>query len=224
MNFETIILKKEDHVATITLNRPHALNALTIQMFDELKAALQDVNEDDDIRVMILTGAGKAFTAAVDTKEAGGQVGKRLFPNMSIEEIRQLARHGPQQITRGIINMEKPTIAMVNGMAIADGFDWCLACDIRIGSENARFMNGFVNMALFPNTGGTWLYPRSMPLGKALELFYTGDWLEAEEAYKLGVLNKLVPAGKLEEETMALARKIAQGPPAAIRLMKLQTY
>ncbi len=88
-------MKKEAHIATITLNRPHVLNALTIQMFDELKAALQDVNEDDDIRVMILTGAGKAFTTAVDTKEAGGQVGKRLFPNKSIEEIRQLVRHGP---------------------------------------------------------------------------------------------------------------------------------
>ena len=225
MNFETVILKKEDHIATLTLNRPEALNAITLQMFDEILAALKDVNEDSDMRVLIFTGAGRAFTSSVDMKVGGGEPGKRLFPHMTVNEVREdIIRARPQQITRGLINLEKPTIAMINGLAVGDGFDWVLACDIRIASEKARFMNAFTKVALFPNTGGTWLHPRILGLGKSLELMYTGDWLEAEEANKLGMLNKLVPHEKLEEETMAMARKIAAGPPAALRLMKMQTY
>jgi len=224
MDFETIILKKEDHVATIVLNRPLALNAITKKMFEELKSALRVINEDDDVRVMVLTGAGSAFCASVDMKEAGAKVGERLFSHMSVEEMREFLRHFPQKVTLGIRNMEKPTIAMINGLAVGDGFDWILACDIRIGSENSKFMNAFVKMAAFPNTGGTWLYPRIMGLGKALEALYTGDWIEAEEAYRIGILNKLVPAIQLESVTMDLARKIAKGPPIAMRLLKLQTY
>ena len=224
-NFETIKLEKDERIAKIIMNRPEKLNAINEQMFDELKAALDDVNEDDNMRVMILTGAGKAFTASVDMKMGGGaKIGSRLNSDITIEEIRQFIRHRPQHITRTIVNMEKPTIAMVNGIALADGFDWAMACDIRIGSENARFMNAFTRMALFPNTGACWLHPKIMGLSKALELMYTGDWLDAEEAYRIGVLSRLVPADKLEEETMVLARRIAQGPPLSIKLMKLQTY
>ena len=224
MNFETIILRKEDHVATLTFNRPEVMNAVNFKMFEELKIALNDINEDDNIRVMILTGAGKAFCASFDIKEGGARVGQRLLADMSFEQIRQFLRHNPQKVTIGIRNMEKPTIAMVNGLAVADGFDWALACDIRIGSDNTRFMGGFAKMGIFPNTGGTWLYPRVMGLGKALELLYTNDWLSAEEAYRIGVLNRLVPAAQLEEATMELARRIASGPPVALKLIKLQTY
>ena len=224
MDFETIVMKKEGHIATVVLNRPDALNAINRKMFEELKLALRDINEDPDVRVMVLTGAGRAFCASVDMKEAGAKVGQRLLPHMSIEEIREFLRHFPQSVTLGIRNMEKPTIAMVNGLAVGDGFDWVLACDIRIGSENAKFMNAFVKMAAFPNTGATWLYPRIMGLGKALEMLYTGDWIGAEEAHRIGILNKLVPAGELETVTMDLARKIAKGPPITIKWLKLQTY
>jgi len=224
MDFETIVIKKEGHIATIVLNRPDALNAITRKMFEELKFALRDINEDPDVRVMVLTGAGRAFCASVDMKEAGAKVGERLLPHMSVEEIREFLRHFPQSVTLGIRNMEKPTIAMVNGLAVGDGFDWVLACDIRIGSENAKFMNAFVKMAAFPNTGATWLYPRIMGLGKALEMLYTGDWIGAEEAHRIGILNKLVPAGELETVAMDLARKIAKGPPITIKWLKLQTY
>ena len=113
---------------------------------------------------------------------------------------------------------------MVNGIAAGAGFDLALACDLRIGSENARFMNAFIRIGLFPGWGGTWLYPRVMGLGKALEYLLTGDFLEAKEAEKLGVLNRLVPADELEKETMSLARKLAVGPPIAIKLTKLQVY
>lgn len=226
MDFETIILKKEDHIATITLNRPHALNAITRKMFEELNVALADVDKDDDIRVMVLTGAGGAFCASADIKEEGekAEVGKRFMWDLSLEEMRQVIRRGPQQITLGVRNMEKPTIAMVNGMALGDGFDWCLACDIRIGSENTRFMNAYIKMGVTPGTGMTWFTPRIMGYGRAAELLYTGDWLEAEEAYRIGVLNKLVPADQLEKVTMELAHKIAQSPPIAVRLTKYQIH
>ena len=225
MDYKTIILRKEEHIASLILNRPEVSNAINLTMFHELKAALRDINEDNDIRVMILTGAGKSFCASADLKEeAKAEIGKRFLPDMTIDEIRQFARHMPQQVILGIRNLEKPTIAMVRGVAQGDGFDIVLACDIRIGCETARFRNVFPLVGLIPPTGGTWLYPRTMPISRAAELLFTGDWLYAEEAYRWGMLNKLVPSDKLEEETMALARKIAQGPPAAIRLMKLHTY
>ena len=224
MTFETIMVKKEDHVAILTFNRPEVMNAVNFKMFEELKAALNDINEDDDIRVMILTGAGKAFCASFDMKAGGAQIGKRLLSDMSFEQVRQFLRHSPQKVTLGIRNMEKPTIAMVNGLAVADGLDWALSCDIRIGSDNARFMSGFAKMGVFPNTGGTWLYPRVLGLGNALELLYTSDWVSGEEACRLGILNKLVPAAGLEEVTMSLARKIASGPPVALKLIKLHKW
>ncbi|MFC1980644.1 enoyl-CoA hydratase/isomerase family protein [Chloroflexota bacterium] len=223
MGFNTVILKKEEHIATIIMNRPHRMNALVPEMFQELKDALEDVSNDDTIRVVILTGAGKGFCTGSDIKE-GTASGKGAQSEKSIDEVRQHIRHNPQKITLAIRNMEKPVIAMVNGPAVADGFDWALACDLRVGSENTRFMNAFVRMALFPNTGETWLLPRIIGLGKALEILLTGDWLEAEEAYRIGVLNRLVPAADLENETMSLARKLAQQPPVSLRLLKMQTY
>ena len=121
-------------------------------------------------------------------------------------------------------NLDIPTIAMVNGLAIGDGFDWVLACDIRVGCENSRFMNAFLQMGLVSNTGSTWLYNRAMGISKALELLYTGDWLETEEAKQCGVLAHLVPADKLEETTMELARKIAAKAPIPNRLVKGMMY
>ncbi len=224
MEFETVILKKEENIATIIMNRPDRMNALIPRMFQELKAALEDVNRDDGVRVVILTGAGKGFCTGADVKQGTAAKGEGLRAEKTIEEVRQHIRHNPQKITLAIRNLEKPIIAMVNGPAVADGFDWALACDLRVGSENARFMNAFVKMALFPNTGETWLLPRVVGLGKALEILFTGDWLNAEEAYRLGVLNKLVPAADLERETLALARKLAKQPPISLRLMKMQTY
>ena len=223
MGFETIILKKEEHIATIIMNRPDSMNALIPEMFKELKEALEEVDRDDDIRVAILTGAGRGFCSGADIK-GGRKSGGGLRDERSIEESRQYIRHNPQKVTLAIRNLEKPVIAMVNGPAVADGFDWALACDLRVGSESARFMNAFVKLALFPNTGATWLLPRLVGLGKALEILFTGDWLGAEEAYQLGILNKLVPAADLENETMNLARKLAKGPPVSLKLLKNQTY
>ena len=219
MEFQTILLEKGDHIAKLTLNRPERLNALNEQMFEELNLALREVAEDSDIRVLVLTGAGRAFCASADIKDERRD-SDRLLGHKDPYEIWQFIRTGPQGVTLGLHKMEKPTIAMVNGLAIGDGFDWVLACDIRIGCEHARFMNAFLQMGLVSNTGSTWLYNRAMGINKALELLYTGDWLEADEAHRLGVLNRLVPAERLEEETMALAQRIADKPPIPNRMVK----
>ena len=219
MEFQTIVLEKLDHIAKVTLNRPERLNAINRQMFEELNVALQDVADDSDVRVVVLTGAGRAFCASADIKEESHGT-DRLLGDQTPYQTWEFIRNGPQRITLQLHQMETPTIAMVNGLAIGDGFDWVLACDIRMGCENTRFMNAFVQMGLVPNTGGAWLYPRSMGANKALELLYTGDWLQADEAHRLGVLNRLVPVSQLEEETMTLARRIADRPPIPNRLIK----
>ena len=223
MSYQTIILEKKDHVARLTLNRPDSLNALNRRMFAELNSALEDVAGDREMRTLVLTGAGRAFCASADIKEER-QEGDRLLGYMEPNEIYQFIRSGPQGITLKLHRMEIPTIAMVNGLAIGDGFDFVLACDIRIGCERSRFMNAFLQMGLVSNTGATWLYPRAMGVNQALELLYTGDWLEAEDALRLGVLNRLVPSEDLPEETMALAAKIAGKSPVANRLVKGMVY
>jgi enoyl-CoA hydratase/carnithine racemase len=125
----------------------------------------------------------------------------------------------------GLQRMEKPVFAMINGAAVGAGFDLACGCDIRIGSPRSRFMVAYVRIGLFPGFGGTWLYPRALgSIGKAAELLFTGDFMEAEEAHRLGFLNRMVPEEDLESVTMEMARKIADGPPIAIRLSKLMLY
>ena len=223
MEFQTILVEKRDHIAKVTLNRPERLNAINERMFDEINTALEEIGSDSDVRVMVLTGAGRAFCASADIKDMRQGEG-RLMNQWSSYEMWEFIRSHPQRVTLQLHQMEKPTIAMVNGLAVGDGFDWVLACDIRIGCENSRFMNAFLQMALVSNTGAAWLYPRALGINKALELLYTGDWLEAEDAYRFGVLNRLVPAERLEEETMALAQHIAERPPIPNRLVKGMVY
>jgi enoyl-CoA hydratase/carnithine racemase len=222
MDFETIILKKEEHIATITLNRPERMNAVNDQMENELLKALDNVAGDDDIRVVVLAAGGRAFCSGADVGSLS-RWGEETESG-SIDTMRRYLRGGFQKIPLVLQKMEKPTIAMVNGAAVGAGCDFAFACDMRVGSENAMFRNGFVRIGLIPGAGGTWLYTRLMGLGRGLEFLFTGDFLGAEEAHRIGVLNKLVPAEDLENETMELARKIAKGPPIAIRLSKMQAY
>jgi enoyl-CoA hydratase/carnithine racemase len=217
MDFETIILKREEGIATIILNRSEKGNALNGQMFDELAVAFNEVARDKELRVLILTGAGKGFCGGGDTSEMGeGGTYSQVEP----EEMRQIISQVAQSITRTLQRLEIPTIAMVNGFAVGSGFDYACACDIRIGSENARFSNAYIRVGLAPETGGGYLLPRVVGLSKAFEILYTGKWVDAKEAERVGLLNKLVPAEDLEKETMKLARQLAKAPPIAIRLTK----
>jgi len=211
MGYSTIILEKKNYIAKLTLNRPERFNAVSQQMLEELLVAFDDVDKDESVRVLVITGAGKGFCAGADvTGMPGGGAPQQVVLGSTI--------------IRSLRMVEKPVIAMINGPAVGGGCALALACDMRVGSENARFMNAFVRRGLSSGWAGPWLYPRLMGLGKAMEILLTGDFLEAQEAERIGVLNKLVPTEDLEKETMALASKIAAGPPIAIRETKRLVY
>lgn len=220
MDFETVILKKEGHIATITMNRPEMMNALNLQMLQEMVAAIDEIARNDDVRVVVLTGAGRIFCSGADISEGGKASGLSGTP----VEMHHNLRDSYQKVALGLQRLDKPTIAMVNGAAVGAGCDFAFACDMRVGSEKARFRNGFVKVGLIPGGGGTWLYTRLMGLGRGLEFLFTGDFLEAEEAERIGVLNKIVPAEDLEREAMELAQKIANNPPLAVQMSKMMAY
>ncbi|PKB78079.1 MAG: hypothetical protein BZY88_20015 [SAR202 cluster bacterium Io17-Chloro-G9] len=224
--YQHIRLEKglETHIGKITLDRPDKRNALNDQTMDELGEALEDVEADDEVRVLIVTGEGRGFCAGGDLEALPGGSEPGAWASDNVDDIRRSFQR-VQRFMLCLQRMEKPVIAMVNGPAVGAGFDIACACDLRVGSPLARFMVAYVRIGLFPGFGGTWLYPRMLgSLGKAAEMLFTGDFLEAEEAYRLGFLNKLVPEEELESATMEMARKIANGPPIAIRLSKLMLY
>ncbi len=225
MDFETIKLEKKDRLATLTFNRPDRSNALNRTMMSELAIAIEDVAEDNEIRAMLLTGAGKAFCAGADLDIMPGGGSASDLGELGVESLRRsFLFKTAKKIIYGIQKMEKPTIAMVNGACVGAGFDIALACDIRTASEKAKFMCGFVKLGIFPGFGAAWFYPRTMGLGKALEMLYTGDMLGAQEAKEIGMVNKIAPPEELEALTMKMVKKILSGPPIALRLMKAQVY
>jgi 2-(1,2-epoxy-1,2-dihydrophenyl)acetyl-CoA isomerase len=215
--YETIIYEKADKVARITLNRPEVLNALNGQMLKELPEAIAEAAKDDNVRAVLITGTGRSFCAGGDHRHIETLTGPA-------ELATGIGSQGGNWMMLALQGMAKPTIAMVNGPAVGGGFDIALACDMRIGSENARFMVAFTRIGLVPGTGSGWLLPRIVGLSKACRLIYTGDLVESEEAYQMGLLDWLVPSDRLEEETMALAHRIAQGPPIALSLDKMVIY
>ncbi len=216
----------DTHVARITLNRPAQLNALNDQMQREITGAIASAESDDGVRVVIVTGAGRAFCAGGDLNDLGGSSDGNGagWTSGNADEVRRSFRSA-QAMILGVQHCEKPVIAMVNGVATGAGLDLACACDIRIGTSRSRFMSAYVRIGLFPGFGGTWLYPRTLgSLGRAAEMLFTGDFLEADEAYRLGYLNRLVDEEELESTTLAMAERIAAGPPIAIRLSKLMLY
>jgi len=232
MKYKALIYEKADRVAKITLNRPDKMNALNTQLMQELVEAVGQASKDDEVRAVVITGAGRGFCSGADFRY--DQVRQGTVSAGQAEELREGEGVGlelgkiPDHLGKGVIlglqKMDKPTIAMVNGAAAGAGFDLALACDMRIGSEKARFIMAFTRIGVPPGEGGCWTLPRVVGLPKAFEIILTADPVEAEEAYRIGLLNRLVPAEKLEEETMGFARRLAQGPPIAHRLEKLMIY
>ena len=222
MDFETIICEKKEGVGIITFNRPERINAINPQMTVELGDAVTDFSEDDEVRVVLIKGSGRGFCSGADV---GGMPTGKQQPQSprGAEDIRRNFR-GAQKVVLGLQRLEKPAIAQIHGPCVGAGWDIASACDIRYGSDECRFMVAFIRIGLFPGWGGTWLMPRIMGVAKAAEYLFTGDFLGAEEAHRIGVLNRVVPLDELEEETMVLAKKIAAGPPIALRLSKLQLY
>lgn len=218
MEFQDLLYEKSEGIAFITLNRPEARNALTPAMIDSLVGAFQEADGDDEVNVIVITGAGKSFCAGGDVKA----MGDRKEP--SLEDIVKSFRYGIHRIPLSIKKIDKPLIAMVNGAAVGAGLDFTLMCDIRIASDQAKFGEVFVRVGLAPGDGGTFFLPRIVGIAKACELTWTGDIIDAQEAERIGMVSRVVPHDKLKEETLAFAKRIASGPSMAIRMAKRSIY
>ena len=212
MGYQTLLLERADAVATITLNRPDALNALDFVMRRELGAALDEIEADDGARVVILTGAGGNFCA-------GGDVKSMRAKRHSAAEGRARVELLNRTVLR-LVDFPKPTLAMVDGYAVGAGSNLALCCDLVIASERAKFGELFWKIGLVPDGGGTWLLSRVVGMARAKELIFTADVIDAAEAARIGLVNRVVPAAELQSVTRALADKIAAGPPAVLKMAK----
>jgi enoyl-CoA hydratase/carnithine racemase len=205
----------DDGVATVTLDRPDALNAATFEMEEELLHVLAQAEADPDVRALVLTGAGRGFCAGDDVKKAWGD------PRMEAT-LAELA--GPQPpLTPSVgamLAMGTPTIAAVNGIALGIGMDFALLCDVRLASEHATFGQLFVKMGLSADVTGYWLLPQIVGRSRAAELLLSGDMIDAETAERIGLVSRIVPADELLTEAHDLAARIAANPPLAVRTVK----
>lgn len=210
MEFKNLVIEKNDAIGIIKLNRPESLNALNIETLGEIRDAVLSLNNDDEVKVLIFTGEGKAFIAGADIKQ---------MKDMNEEEAREFCSLG-QKIFDLIENLDKPVIAAVNGFALGGGCELAMACDMRIASEHAKFGQPEVNLGIIPGFGGTQRLPRLVGKGIAKELIFTGDVIDAHSALRIGIVNRIVAPESLLEETKAIAKKIAAKGPAAILIAK----
>jgi 2-(1,2-epoxy-1,2-dihydrophenyl)acetyl-CoA isomerase len=208
----TILTACADGVATLTLNRPEVRNALNMTMRRDLEVALAQLDEARDVRVVVVRGAGEHFCAGGDVKLM------RDHPMTAAEGQSRV-----EAINRAILALARlrvPTIAMVDGAAAGAGCNLALACDLVVASDRARFGELFARIGLIPDAGGTFFLPRRVGLARAKELVFTADIIDAREAERIGLVNRVVPAAALEAETYALARRIADGPPRVLAAAK----
>ena len=213
MDYQTIAVEKTNHIDILYLNRPESLNALTPEMRLELLHYLQSAKADDDVRVVIVSGKGKAFSAGGDLKSYKARY-----------EAFRREGHSKGALTVDLpwelYQFPKPFIAAINGVAVGFGATMPLNCDIRIASDKARFSFGFVRVGATPEFGSSYFLPRFVGYGKAAELIFTAKMINAEEALKIGLINRIVPGDALMAEAETLAAEIAQLPPGAIRAAK----
>ena len=229
---DVLIEKRSDGVARITLNRPESLNAMGGSLMPMLAQYLADVSADRSVRCVVLTGAGRAFCAGGDVKGMAAGRDAVLNPNgaagtateMSPAAVLHMAVQGLRQAQRAtsllLHTMPKPTIAMVNGHAVGAGLSLALACDIRVASENAKLGTVFRNVGFSGDFGGSYFLQKLVGIGKARELYFTGEILSAADALAIGMVNRVAPPERLGEETMALAAQLASGPTLAYARMK----
>lgn len=208
MSFQNILVERKGSVACITINRPEKLNALNRATIQELSNAFKSANDDKEIRVIVLTGAGeKAFVAGADISE---------FANFSHEEGMKLAHDGQESLFNLVELMTKPVIAAVNGFALGGGLELAMSCHIRLASENAKMGLPEVTLGVIPGYGGTQRLPRLIGRGRASQLIFSAEMITADLAEKWGLVNKVVPQSDLLTESLALADKIAKNSPTAI--------
>lgn len=212
-DLKTIKIEKEDGIGIIILNRPEKRNAINFEMFTEIGEAADIVAGDEDIKSVIITGAGPSFSAGIDFNSFG------RFGGISSREFRNLGRRIQIGWTR-IENIEKPVIAAINGSAIGGGLELALCCDIRLAADNARMGIPEVCIGIVPDLGGAQRLPRIIGLGRAKELIFTGRIIDAQEAERIGLVNRVVPAEKLMDSAKELAREIMDNGLIAVGLAK----
>ncbi len=212
MTFETILLDIADGVAKITLNRPHALNAFNDQMIQETTAVFKQASRDKEIRCVVLTGNGRAFSSGQDLSDINSR-----GDSFSIGDH---LRHGYHKLIMQMVTLEKPIIGAINGIAAGAGCGVALAADIRIASDTASFMLAFSRVGLVPDSGVNWFLPRLIGTARAYEMAITADKILAATAYDWGMVNKVVPAAQLMETVAAWAKPLAVGPTLAYGLTK----
>ncbi|HET6447408.1 MAG TPA: enoyl-CoA hydratase-related protein [candidate division Zixibacteria bacterium] len=216
MSYETILYDVKDSVATITLNRPKALNAFNTEMIGETTNAFKQAGRDKAVRCIIITGSGRAFSSGQDLKDV-----EERGEDFSIgDHIRQ----GYNRLILQMVNLEKPIVAAVNGIAAGAGCGIALAADIRIASEYGSFMLAFSKVGLVPDSGTTWMLPRIVGYSRAYEMAITAEKISAERAFELGLVNKVVPAAQFEEIVAAWTGMLACGPTLAFGLTKRAMY
>jgi 2-(1,2-epoxy-1,2-dihydrophenyl)acetyl-CoA isomerase len=209
-----VLEERAGHVLTLRLNRPERLNALDVALGLALKESLERAAKDDAVRVVVLTGAGRGFFS-------GGALAmlRDARTRNAAHELADLLNAG-KDITLAIATMPQPVLASVNGPAAGAGMNLALACDLRIASETATFGETFAQVGMFPDFGGTYFLPRLVGTARAAELFFSGAMILAAEAARLGIVNRVVPHERLEEETRAWAERLAAGPPLAMQAVK----
>ena len=219
MTYKCLIYEVKDAIATLTLNRPERLNALGDTLRDDLQDAVTRASDDPDVRVMIVTGAGKGFCSGGDVKAMNER-----RESGSARPVMEKVAPGRDLTVLALRNAPKPVIAAINGAAAGAGMNLALCCDIRLASTAAKFAQAFVRRGLHPDWGGTYFLPRVVGTAKACEMIFTGEVIDAQEALRLGIVSAVHAPEALMPAALALARKIADGPPIAIRLAKRAIY
>ncbi len=219
--FEQILYAKSGHVATVTLNRPKKLNAYSEVMVHEILSALADARDDDQIRAVILTGTGRGFCS-------GGDIGKDFqyparYRGHRMESMLEM-RENMHELVKFLQRFDKPTVAAVNGAAVAGGLTLALSCDFRIAAESARLGDTSLKFGLIPDEGGAYLFPRFLGLEKALKMSLLSEVYQARQALELGLVTEVVPDDELMSRAREWAEKLAAGPPIAIRVTKRMMY
>ncbi|PWI57113.1 enoyl-CoA hydratase-related protein [Sulfoacidibacillus thermotolerans] len=213
--YETLSVTYQSKVAKITLQRPEKLNALSLCMRTELQQVMDEIAKNREVRAVLLTGAGKAFCVGQDLEEirAHGEI-----------DYGELLSTSYNPLIQQMMNLNKPILCAVNGVAAGAGVSLALACDFKIASQKARFIQSFVNIGLVPDSGMSWLLPRAIGLTRALELAMFGGAVSAQEAVQLGFINRVVEPEQLEEQSIAAAEQLANLPTEALGYMKLAFY
>jgi 2-(1,2-epoxy-1,2-dihydrophenyl)acetyl-CoA isomerase len=212
MDLKFIIYEKQEGIARIRLNRPDERNALNLPIRDELRNVISEIKRDDEVKAVILTGAGKSFCAGGDIRTMGGQEGVVAGRDRVLKIC---------NIFYELAYLEKPVIAGVHGAATGAGLSLVLSCDIVIATKAARFAAPFTKIGLVPDTGTTYFLPRVVGLTKAREMILTGELIDAEEAYRIGLISRIVAADRLESELVTLASKLAAGAVKGIGIAKM---